>query len=216
MDSSGRSPETEIPSAASTSDPARLDRLEHQVAELSGRLAALEHKPAAAAAAGPGAGQAAAPAAQGPGGAAPAEEQTLTYGGNVRLGGSRMVVGFRRTVDNVLDTDPDAPGRVFTALASPARITLLQALLNGPRTSQQLRGVLDDPSAGQLYHHLRELLAAGLVVQPGRSVYSLPRGSEVDLCVLVLAAANLASGARSSPPPDAEQNANSGEPPAPG
>jgi hypothetical protein len=77
---------------------------------------------------------------------------------------------------------------------------LLRALLNGPRNSQQLRRELDDPSAGQLYHHLRELMAAGLVVQPARSVYAIPRGSQVELCIQIIVAANLTSGSNRYPP----------------
>lgn len=192
MKSSDSSPEPGIPAATNASDPGRLERLEQQLTELSSRLGALERsvRPARPEVA----------AAPGPAGAPAAADQTLTFGGRVRSGRT-MVASYRRSVDDVLAADPDAAARLFAALANPARVALLQALIDGPRTSQQLRGVLDDPSAGQLYHHLKELLAAGLVIQPGRSHYALRRGSPVELCILILAAANLASAAGPYPEP---------------
>lgn len=71
--------------------------------------------------------------------------------------------------------EPEPVARVFAALASPARIVLLRALLDGPRTSQQLRTELDDPSVGQLYHQLRELLAAGLIIHSRDAAFTPSR-----------------------------------------
>lgn len=196
--------EGQVPGAATPSDPARLDRLERQVAELASRLAGLRQaEPAVPAAAG-------VPPEHS---AEAAREQAISYAANAQFGKDQLVVRRRFTVANVLDADPDTAAKVFAALASPARITLLQALLDGPRTTQQLRGVLDDPSVGQLYHHLRELMSAGLVVQPGRSRYALPRGSQAELSILVVAAASLASTARSYPGATA-QPPEPGDPPS--
>jgi DNA-binding transcriptional ArsR family regulator len=118
----------------------------------------------------------------------------LSYSGRGRFGPHFLGIQQRARLSDVLDADPDMAAKVFAALASPARIVLLRALLNGPRTSQQLRAELDDASVGQLYHHLRELLAAGLVTQPARSQYALPRGSQVALCIQITAASHLAAG----------------------
>jgi DNA-binding transcriptional ArsR family regulator len=202
MVSSDDRPETGKAGGTGPADPARLERLEHQVADLSEMIAALRR-------AQPPAGEpvvrhAAGQESHRPGAGSPAED-TLTYSGNVSAGDARMIVNRRRTYGDVVNADPNVAGRVFAALASPARITLLKTLLDGPRTTQQLRGVLDDPSVGQLYHHLKELLAAGLVVQPGRSMYAIRRGSQVEVCIMILAATGLASGGSSYPAPDPEQ-----------
>jgi Helix-turn-helix domain len=212
MVSNGELPETDNTQGAAPADPARLDRLEHQVAELSGLIAAMQHAPAAGGE--PAIRQEAALPDRWPS-AGPPPADSLTYAGNVGAGAGHLVIVARRTVADVLSTDPGVAGRVFAALASPARITLLKTLLDGPQTTQQLRGVLDDPSVGQLYHHLKELLAAGLVVQPGRSMYALRRGTQVEVCILILAASGLASGTTLYPPPDAEQPPDPGEPPGP-
>jgi hypothetical protein len=135
------------------------------------------------------------------------DEAVFSYSGQGPFGPDGRVLAMhkRARLSDVMNADPDSVARVFTALASPARISLLRALLNGPLNSQQLRHELDDPSAGQLYHHLRELLAAGLVVQPARSVYAIPRGNQVDLCIQIAAAANLTSYSNRSPPPTDEE-----------
>jgi len=78
MVSSGDSPEAEIARGTSPADPARLDRLEHQVGELSGMIAALQHaQHGPAPAGGPAMGQAAPAPGHRPGAGPPAED-TLT------------------------------------------------------------------------------------------------------------------------------------------
>lgn len=46
-------------------------------------------------------------------------------------------------------------------------------------------------SPGQLYHHLKELLAAGLIVQQGRSGYAIAPRSVIALCMALMAALDL-------------------------
>lgn len=120
-------------------------------------------------------------------------EPEFEISGRGRLGGGPVAIRQRARMPDVLDTDPDAVAKVFAALASPARVTVLRTLLDGPRTSQQLRAELDDASVGQLYHHLRELLAAGLIIQPARSRYAIQRGAVVMVCAQLIAAGRLAS-----------------------
>lgn len=188
-------------------DPGRLTRLEQQLEQLTSRLAAMEqaaghpagHPPLPTAARQPEPGG---PAGQGD------EATEFSYSGRGWFGRDRLVVRRRAGWADVMAVEPEAVARVFAALASPARVTVLRALLDGPRTSQQLRQDLDGPSAGQLYHHLKELLAAGLVVQPGRSMYALPQGSQVALCVQLLAATHLTPAGRpraAAPELDEEQ-----------
>jgi DNA-binding transcriptional ArsR family regulator len=65
----------------------------------------------------------------------------------------------------------DRQGRSLAALASSARLDIVGELLAGLVTRQELQDRLDQATAGQLNHHLRELLSAGLVDQPRRGVY---------------------------------------------
>ena len=46
-------------------------------------------------------------------------------------------------------------------------------------------------SPGQLYHHLKELLAAGLIVQQGRSGYAIAPRSVIALSMALMAASDL-------------------------
>jgi len=182
----------------------RLARMEEQMRQVSGRLAALEQ------AAGRPAFAAAQPLA------GPAEpdgpesgEAVFVITGQGELGGNRIKIRQRARVADVLETDPDVAAKVFAALASPARITVLRSLLAGPRTSQQLRAELDDASVGQLYHHLRELLAAGLIIQPARSQYAIPRSALTMLCIQLTAAARLAANISLPISPDEDPAAES-------
>ena len=204
--------------ASNDGGSARIADLEQQMREVSRRLAALEQAagPFPGAGFGPGLppgpgpgygpGEPAPPSGHRPGGRGEQGTEegggaTVGYWGSGQFGPRRAAIRQQMTLSGVFAAEPDGVTRVFAALASPARIVLLRTLVDGPRTSQQLREVLDAPSVGQLYHHLRELLAAGLVVQPSRSVYEIPPGKVVAVCVAISAAAHLTSTSHQYPPP---------------
>jgi hypothetical protein len=161
-------------------------QLEDQVRALADRLAVLERAVGENATPGSG-GNPSAPGAPG----SPPEGASLRYSGVGQFGPLHMQIFQRGDLETVLSADPGLVARVFAALASPVRLVLLRALLGGPATSQQLRDVLDAGSVGQLYHHLKELLSAGLVFQPSRNVYAIPPGKVVAVCVAVLAVTHL-------------------------
>lgn len=171
---------------ASSSGSDHPEQLEDQLRALTDRLAALERAVGENAAPGSGGGPAASSAPVSPSGGA-----TLRYSGVGQFGPLHVQIFQRGDLDTVLSADPGLITRVFAALASPVRFMLLRALLGGPATSQQLRDVLDAGSVGQLYHHLKELLSAGLVFQPSRNVYAIPPGKVVAVCVAVMAATHL-------------------------
>jgi DNA-binding transcriptional ArsR family regulator len=186
---------------------ARVIELEQQMQDVTRRLAAMEEATASPRTApGPGKGERVArPRESGDEGPDPRADQpgaetTVRYWGSGQFGPFRLGLGQRMTLSQVLAVPPESVAPVFAGLSSPARIALLYALIDGPRTSQQLREVLDAPSVGQLYHHLRELLAAGLIVQPARSLYQIPPGKIVAVCVAVLVADQLMSASRQSAP----------------
>ncbi len=74
------------------------------------------------------------------------------------------------------------------ALSSPQKVGLLRALLGHPSESASALGEAAHLSTGSLYHHLRDLMHAGLIAQEGRNRYGItPRGQRVLLLLLALA-----------------------------
>jgi DNA-binding transcriptional ArsR family regulator len=76
----------------------------------------------------------------------------------------------------------------LSALAHPVRLELIRRLLAGARTAQELSGIPEVGTSGQLYHHLRELQAAGLVTQRRRNDYAVPAERVIPCLILVAAA----------------------------
>jgi DNA-binding transcriptional ArsR family regulator len=81
----------------------------------------------------------------------------------------------------------DAAG-ALSALGHPVRLELVRRLLSGAHTTHELAAIPELGTTGQLYHHLRELQAAGLVVQRRRNDYAIP-ADRVILCLVLVAAA---------------------------
>lgn len=74
------------------------------------------------------------------------------------------------------------------ALSSPQKVGLLRALLGHPSESAAALGASAHLSTGSLYHHLRDLMHAGLIAQESRNRYQItPRGQRVLLLLLALA-----------------------------
>ena len=97
-------------------------------------------------------------------------------------------------VADLLALDEGVLARQLAAIASPVRLRIVRELAARPLQTHELQARLDEPSAGQLYHHLRELLAAGLVTQPRRSVYELPARAVIPLFTLIACTYDLATG----------------------
>jgi DNA-binding transcriptional ArsR family regulator len=76
-----------------------------------------------------------------------------------------------RTWSERLHADPAPLSSSLAALGNPLRIQIVQMLLRRPASTVELTDALDAPSSGQLFHHLEELLAAGLIHQPQRGLY---------------------------------------------
>jgi DNA-binding transcriptional ArsR family regulator len=92
---------------------------------------------------------------------------------------------------DVLALDENVLARQLAAIASPLRLRIVRELAARPLQTHELQARLGEPSAGQLYHHLRELLAAGLVTQPRRSVYEVPARVVIPLFTLIACAHDL-------------------------
>ncbi|HEY7417365.1 MAG TPA: winged helix-turn-helix domain-containing protein [Ktedonobacteraceae bacterium] len=91
----------------------------------------------------------------------------------------------------VFEAAPEPLAQLFAALSSSHRIIILRLLCQKPHSSQSLQELLRMSSPGQLYHHLKELLAAGLIVQRGRRDYDIAPGQQVPICLALAVASHL-------------------------
>jgi helix-turn-helix protein len=94
----------------------------------------------------------------------------------------------RLALQPIFAASPELLAQLFAALSSPHRVIILRTLCEGPRTSQQLQELLGMGSAGQLYHHLKELLATGLILQRGRSAYTIEPTKVIPVCIALMMA----------------------------
>lgn len=91
-------------------------------------------------------------------------------------------------VDALLDTDWSVASDVLGALGHPIRLVVLREVLRGAQTVADLGAVEGFGTSGQLYHHLRLLVAAGWLRTAGRARYEVPPARVVPLLVVLAAA----------------------------
>lgn len=92
-----------------------------------------------------------------------------------------------RLTGDLLDADWGELAASLGALAHPVRLALVQAVLRGTRAVAELSGERFGTS-GQLYHHLRQLVAAGWLKAAGRGRYVVPPARVLPLLVIVMGA----------------------------
>jgi len=92
------------------------------------------------------------------------------------------------TAAQIAKTTDEAAALLGYALSSPQKVSLLRALLDLDSESAAALGAATGLSTGSLYHHLRDLMHAGLIAQAARNQYQItPRGQRVLLLLLALA-----------------------------
>ncbi len=128
----------------------------------------------------------------------PAEAAVAYAGAGPREDG---VVAWRsvRTWADVLGADPDVLAFVFSALASPMRIRIVMNLAESALSTRELAERLHEPTAGQLFHHLKDLLAANVVYQPVRGTYAIRHQHLVPLLAALSVAVDLGHHPGSDP-----------------
>ncbi|MBG0564300.1 helix-turn-helix domain-containing protein [Actinoplanes aureus] len=122
----------------------------------------------------------------------------ISYAGAAGFEDRRYLWAKEHEVRDLVAADLRSVATTLESLGSPARLRLLTALLGAPRTRTDLQDVLGETSSGHLYHHLRALHAAGLILQPKRGEYELAAEAVVPLLVILAAAGDLTAP---SPPP---------------
>jgi hypothetical protein len=88
--------------------------------------------------------------------------------------------------DDAIDWADLAPA--LAALAHPVRLRLLRRVLGGAHSTAELADDEALGTTGQLYHHLRQLAAAGWLRATGRGRYAVPGERVVPLLVILTAA----------------------------
>lgn len=88
--------------------------------------------------------------------------------------------------DDVLAAEWTDLAPVFAALGHPVRLALLRAVLDGTRTARDLADAVDVGSTGQVYHHLRQLQAAGWLRAVAGGEHVVPAERLVPLLTTVL------------------------------
>lgn len=157
------------------------------LADIQSRLARLESSSGAAATAVADAGKFWLVERVAKGGVAGGE---VAYGGTATIPTGEQFAWQRQAASQeILRHDWEGLDRVLAALGHPVRLALLRAILHGRRTKAGLESLEGLGTTGQLYHHLKQLEAAGWVRVLERGVYGVPGERVVPLLVILAAAA---------------------------
>ncbi|AOS64388.1 ArsR/SmtB family transcription factor [Actinoalloteichus hymeniacidonis] len=165
----------------------RVTDLEAQVRCLEAGLTAMASSPGSVS-----------PAVEAPQAAPDIDEQqsdpvqgTIGYQGNASWGGG-VQWKIRWAAEGIAALPLPSAAGVLNAIGHPGRAAIVRTLLTAPATAAELQESAALNSAGQLYHHLRTLTAAGLVEQDGRGRYRVPGAKLIPVSVLLLAASDIA------------------------
>jgi hypothetical protein len=117
------------------------------------------------------------------------EPGAVVFAGSVHLpGGARVEWQEGRLASQLLDDDWSQSAAGLTALAHPVRLLLLREILLGAQTVAALGELPSLGTSGQLYHHLRQLVAAGWLRSSARGQYAVPAERVVPLLTVLAAA----------------------------
>ncbi|WP_228991738.1 helix-turn-helix transcriptional regulator [Streptomyces sp. DH8] len=113
----------------------------------------------------------------------------VLYTGAVRLPtGESYEWQYGALTEALVDGDWADAAESFAALGHPVRLRLLREILGGLRTAAELAALDGAGTTGQIYHHLRQLTAAGWLQATGRGRYEIPPVRVVPLLVVLTAA----------------------------
>jgi DNA-binding transcriptional ArsR family regulator len=123
----------------------------------------------------------------------------VAYGGAVVFGEREYLWMREHPLPELASLEPSRLAQALATLGHPARLVLLRALLQQARTRRDLQALLGVPSPGQLYHHLKELLAAGIVTQTRRGHYEITERRVVPVLAALAAVSDLVETTGAAP-----------------
>ncbi|GIP36987.1 hypothetical protein J31TS4_02670 [Paenibacillus sp. J31TS4] len=98
----------------------------------------------------------------------------------------------QREAADLLGTPADKASKIFAAIGHKQRLEILLAVLKEPLTGTELVERLHMGTTGQLYHHLKALLGADLLVQEERGGrYAVPAHRSLSLLLLLASVTEL-------------------------
>ena len=117
---------------------------------------------------------------------------SLLYAGRATTpGGGDLIWQAEHPLPGVLAEGWEDAAAVLAALGNPVRLEIVRRLLLGGETVQELQEIPGLGTSGQLYHHLRDLQAAGLVTQRRRGRYGVAADKVVPALIIIAAATNM-------------------------
>jgi hypothetical protein len=112
----------------------------------------------------------------------------VLFTGSVTLpGGEHAEWQQGHQTEELLTDDWSQAAGAVAALGHPIRLLLLREILHGARTVAELGAHEQLGTTGQLYHHLRQLVAAGWLRTTARGQYAVPPERLVPLLVVLAA-----------------------------
>lgn len=121
-------------------------------------------------------------------------EQRAPSGGIVFAGvldtpaGGTIKWQWGEPADVIVDDDWGSRADALSALGNVLRLNILQAVLHGTTRVAALVEELESGTSGQVYHHLKELTAAGWLTSPKRGEFAVPNSRLIPLLAVISAA----------------------------
>ncbi|MEC0307241.1 ATP-binding protein [Paenibacillus lautus] len=120
------------------------------------------------------------------------EAGSVFYSGRVHLNGQSIRwEPQERRMDQLLDMNTEKAAKILAALGNKQRLDILKAVMAEPLSGSELVERLNMGTTGQLYHHLKALLGADLLVQEQGGRYALPKHRSLPFLLLLSAAGDL-------------------------
>lgn len=120
------------------------------------------------------------------------EDGSVFYSGQVHLNGQNIRwEPQQRRLNQLLGMNTEKAAKILAALGNKQRLDILKAVMAEPLSGSELVERLNMGTTGQLYHHLKALLGADLLVQEQGGRYALPQHRSLPFLLLLSAAGDL-------------------------
>lgn len=119
------------------------------------------------------------------------EQGAIVYAGVIPVAGQRVTWQYGLGTEDIDAADWSTISGTFAALGNPVRLTLLQRIVAGVHDVHELARTEGIGTTGQVYHHLRALVAAGWLRATTRGNYEVPAKRLVPLYACLVAGGDL-------------------------